>query len=264
METRLGKEQITDILARIAQVAPNQYPTPAETVTTTACPTCGGSGWVRVAGNCVQSQNSYNARLSPCPTCKIPELQARIESSAYQVGEGGLYQEMNFDNFVTSRPGYTQAQIGSLQRALSVCQRYAADPRGWLILAGRYGCGKTHLAASISNATRLPRVFMTMPDLLDQLRDGFGDSSFDFQDRFDNVREIPLLVLDDFGSEATTGWASEKIFQLVNARYVRQLPTVFTTNADPNQLDGRVMSRMFDQRLSVRIKIDAPDYRREK
>jgi len=43
-------------------------------------------------------------------------------------------------------------EIGYLHRAFELTYEFAVDPKGWLILMGSYGCGKTHLAAAIANA----------------------------------------------------------------------------------------------------------------
>ena len=70
-------------------------------------------------------------------------------------------------------------------------------PRGWLILFGNYGVGKTHLAAAIANEAlrRHFRVLFTIvPDLLDHLRSTFGPSSeIEYDTRFETIRDAPQL-----------------------------------------------------------------------
>ncbi|MEZ4515679.1 MAG: ATP-binding protein [Chloroflexota bacterium] len=85
---------------------------------------------------------------------------------------------------------------------------YAQDPQGWLILKGGYGCGKTHLAAAIANyqiSQGRMVLFVNTPDLLDHLRATFSpDSTISYDDRFEQVRNAPLLVLDDLGTQSNT------------------------------------------------------------
>jgi DNA replication protein DnaC len=78
--------------------------------------------------------------------------------------------------------------------------------------------------------------------------------------RFDQMRETPLLVLDDLGTQASTPWAQEKLYQLLNHRYNAALPTVVTTSSYLNQLDARLSSRMLDTRLCTIYAITAPSY----
>ncbi len=68
--------------------------------------------------------------------------------------------------------------------------------------------------------------------------------------------------MDDFGTENATAWAQEKLFQILNYRYINNLPLLITTNLSLNQLEGRISSRLQDPELVTRVKILAPDYRR--
>ena len=136
--------------------------------------------------------------------------------------------------------------------------------KGWLLFLGGYGVGKTHLAAAIANfvvGVGVPTLFLTVPDLLDWLRFAYDATDSTFEERFDEIRNIPLLVLDDLGTQNTTAWAQEKLYQIINHRYVNRLPTVITTNQQLNAIDGRIRSRLEDPDLVTRAFINAPDYR---
>jgi DNA replication protein DnaC len=76
------------------------------------------------------------------------------------------------------------------------------------------------------------------------------------------VRTVPLLVLDDLGTENATSWAREKLFQIINYRYQERLPTVVTTNHTLDELEPRLVSRLADRRYSQVVRIEARDYRR--
>ena len=68
---------------------------------------------------------------------------------------------------------------------------------------------------------------------------------------FDTVRDTPLLVLDDLGTQSGTPWAQEKLFQLLNHRYNGRLPTIITTNLRPDELDERLQTRILDVSLTT-------------
>lgn len=163
-----------------------------------------------------------------------------------------------FDDFDTNIRGASDAY--------EVAREFAQNPNGWLVLVGPYGSGKTHLAAAIANhalqTQHMRPIFAVVPDLLDYLRATFApDSESSYDKRFHAVRTADLLILDDLGTENTTPWAREKLFQIVNHRYMERLPTVYTTNMDLDKLDGRVRSRLCDTQLSQLVYIDAADYR---
>jgi DNA replication protein DnaC len=108
----------------------------------------------------------------------------------------------------------------------------------------------------------IPTLFLTVPDLLDSLRFSYNDPTSTFEERFEEVRRSQLLVMDDFGTENATSWAQEKLFQILNYRYINNLPLLITTNLSLNQIEGRIRSRLQDPELVTRVKILAPDYRR--
>ncbi|MFN2166934.1 MAG: ATP-binding protein, partial [Anaerolineae bacterium] len=141
----------------------------------------------------------------------------------------------------------------------------AEQPDGWLVLTGVYGCGKTHLAAAIANkrtSMGQPALFVVVPDLLDHLRATFSPASHArFDQRFEEVRAAPLLVLDDLGTESASPWAQEKLYQLFNHRYNARLPTVITMAQEVGDVDPRLRTRMLDIDVCTVFAILAPSYR---
>jgi len=108
----------------------------------------------------------------------------------------------------------------------------------------------------------VPTLFITVPDLLDTLRFAYDDKETTFEERFEQVRRAPLLILDDFGTQNATSWAQEKLFQIFNYRYINRLPLVVTTNIPLDTIEERIRSRLEDPDLVTKMHILAPDYRR--
>lgn len=192
-----------------------------------------------------------------------PDFRTETGLRQQQLSHPGHYLDMRLDNFEVSKATNADERK-NLKNALRLAREYADDPVGWLALLGNYGCGKTHLAAAIANhqidrGTKV--VISTVPDMMDWLRVSFGSgSTLSFQQRFQMVRDAPLLVLDDLPASQGTPWVREKLFQLIEYRYAGQLPTVFTTANQIEELDARIASRLYDRRRCRIFAITARAY----
>ncbi len=230
------------------------------------CPLCDGKGVYTLD---LPLTDPRFGRFQRCPNHPI-EDDREMHKRLRRFGNLDGYRDRTFDNFRVDLLGgsYAPSNVTSLFNAKSAAEGYAQAPVGWIVFEGPYGCGKTHLAVAIANA-RLEQygeqvLFTTAPDLLDILRATFGpESDATFDAYFERMRKVPLLVLDDLGVENPSGWAKEKLFQLLNDRHVNRLPTVVTTNAPFDDLDPRISSRMMQGDIVKHIRINAPDYRRE-
>ena len=145
-----------------------------------------------------------------------------------------------------------------------------------LIIGGRRGTGKTHLAVSmaisIMRSRRIQARFEVLPDMLFSLRRAIAENG-DFFSMIDNYKTVPVLVLDDFGKEKQTDSAMEYLFQVIDYRYRNGLQTILTTNAEsPGVLVSwstmsdsvaAIISRLFENGEWVSM-INTPDYRMSK
>lgn len=238
------------------------------------CPHCGGAGWLRLD---LPFGHPQFGQPVPC-TCKEQEWEERrrIEEEKRlreldRFFSLDPFRDKTFQSFDGKQPG--------VQEAVQVAGEFAAmlasdddarvrvgDLPSWLVLRGGYGTGKTHLAAAIAHYVKDAGhtvYFAVVPELLDHLRSAFApgkDLSYD--EMFDYIREVQLLVLDDLGAENGTAWATEKLFQLINYRYNNRFPTVITTNNQlQSHMDERVRSRLNDRSLVRDIVINAKDFR---
>ncbi len=200
----------------------------------------------------------------PCE-CKLKEVEESRLSDLKRISNLGLLSRMTFDSFVPEGYGLNPEKRRNLRRAYELAKEFAENPKGWLILFGGYGCGKTHLAAAIANyrlSQGKPALFVVVPDLLDHLRATFSPTSeVTYDERFEEVRTAPLLILDDLGTQSATPWAQEKLYQILNYRYNARLPTVITSNRSLEELDLRLRSRFNDRDLCQIYTILAPDFR---
>ena len=204
-------------------------------------------------------------KLDIC-VCRQAQVAQTVRERLFSLSHLDELQGLTFESFnPRGRKGVGESQANSLEWAFNRARQYAGSLNGWLLLQGGYGCGKTHLAAAIANSVvgmGVPTLFLTVPDLLDTLRFSYDSEDTTFEQRFDEIRNAPLLVLDDFGTQNATAWAQEKLFQVVNFRYINKLPLVVTTNLDLDEIEARIRSRLADPELVSAVRIAAPDFRR--
>ena len=206
---------------------------------------CGGIGWLTRR---LPVEHPDFGRAFPCD-CQFSDADQsdRLAALARFSNLGALRHctleaanPQGPKNFPGTPPAYAVA--------LSAATRFAENPAGWITFAGPSASGKTYLAAAIANRQiELGNVayFITAADLLDYLRSQFDDDDeSNFVDRFELVRNVDLLVLDDLPTQAPTTWGQERLFQLLAYRHSARLPTVVTLRGDPARLDEFLRTRL--------------------
>ena len=217
-----------------------------------------------------QMDERLATRLCDESFARVISLEGAVRGGYHQVG--GMTRErlaeMKFNNFDLKAPALEQDERASLESAYRAAMAFADSPKGWLTLQGANGCGKTHLAAAIANraiADGTSVFFAVVPDLLDHLRASFAPGKdVGYDELFERIRNVGLLVLDDLGAQATTPWAQEKLYQVVNDRTFSGLPTVVTTDQGITEIQAvhpRIVARIADPLAGAVINILAPHYR---
>ncbi len=227
---------------------------------------------VTVRGPLARLDESLRTRLEAADG-RSTVLQLGHFNTRLALGIGEVHPEMlermKFTNFnPAGSPKATEKDRDTLAHAVSAARTFATFPEGWLLLTGARGSGKTHLAVAIAGESLQQggQVFFAfVPTLLDHLRTTYSPNSMvGFDELFEQVLNVPLLILDDLGAENSTPWAEEKLYQIIVHRHEARLATVITTASTMEELEDakpRIASRLVDWLVVDWVPIDAPNYR---
>ena len=193
------------------------------------------------------------SRVVPCQ-CTKQELKREKMAQLQQYSNLGVLSRLTFDTLIPVGKHVKDQSGEDFKRVYEAAKAFAAEPKGWLVLVGPGGCGKTHLACAIANY-RLnmgqPAFYIGAADLLDHLRSAFSPSSdVAYDELFERVKNVPLLVLDDLTMIGATPWAKGKLEQLLDYRFNVRLPTVITTDVAIEEFDEGLRGHLTDSEVS--------------
>lgn len=162
------------------------------------------------------------------------------------------------------------ADDGSDQRMATIARNYVKNwreirnqPSPGLLLTGGVGGGKTFWAACIANAM-IDRGYSAMvtnvPSLVSAMSQDYERSK---RRVLDNIAAVDLLVLDDIGTERSTEFMHEKLYEIIDARYLSKRPLIVTTNLTFKELENpaqmeykRVFDRIIGMTRPIQVKAD--------
>jgi DNA replication protein DnaC len=200
------------------------------------CEKCGGSGW-----RIVERDGVSGAERCDCGPAETPP---DYEAAA---GIPPLYRNASFDNFVL--PNDNPIAYDQLSRVLvrvkSFIREFPFGPKPGLLLMGGTGTGKTHLAVAVLRALigkGFEGLFLDYSNLLERIRAGWNaESGAGEPGTYERCLDVPVLVLDDLGSQRAAEWVQDTMTSIVTHRCNNQKPLIVTTNLpDPDAGDAIV------------------------
>lgn len=226
------------------------------------CPDCNGKGFFRLD---VPVDDPRFGKLIKCENpIHAPERIARLAkvSDLHEVDENRRLKDINI--------------VEGNKEMIEAARQIISDPRGWLYLWGGPGNAKSEILIAIVNelnaAGRGPAMYLKFSRLVNWMRDSYSERDYrtkklregigpdDWQiigyiDRFDRIKEIKILAIDELDKIRSTEFSLEFQFDFLDERYRQAINgetvTIFAGQSPPSELRDPLASRIMDGRFRI-------------
>lgn len=193
--------------------------------------------------------------------CMADKLEAEQEQDRKR-----LIEINRKECFRGSRHIHSRFETSEESEEMNIGRNYVKNFREFLdegtgvLLFGKIGTGKSHIAACIANAL-IDKGFLckmtNISTMVNELQASFeGRAGY-----IDNLRRYSLLIIDDLGIERNTEYMTEQLYNIIDARYTSGLPMIVTTNLSIKEMSkpaniesARIYDRILDRCHPVEIK----------
>ncbi len=213
------------------------------------CPVCGDTGYA-------------DGQMCECLRREIAGVSTRRMNRDAQLALCDFSQfSLEYYRGLQTEDGRDCYQV--MARILQGCRSYArefstASPS--LLFFGKTGRGKTHLSLAIAKevlAAGHDVVYDSVINLLGQVEREHFSRSRQETDTLDTLLRTELLILDDMGTEFDTPFYVSVVYNIINTRLNRGLPTIISTNLGPHEIrqryEERIVSRLFAAYESMHV-----------
>ncbi|MBD5080465.1 MAG: ATP-binding protein [Ruminococcaceae bacterium] len=161
----------------------------------------------------------------------------------------------SFDTFDLSL--YPEKNRQTMERVYSYCVKFAEDfhlPCKGILMTGATGLGKTHLSLAIGNKvinSGYGVIYGSAPDLLRRVEKEHFNNKEEETDTEQLLHDCDLLILDDLGAEFDSKFNQSILYNLINMRINKGIPTIISTNATLSELKERYGERILSRMLTM-------------
>ena len=200
------------------------------------CPLCEGTGWKMLPAKLGAPRDR---RVTRCDC----QLRARNQALLAAARIPKRYEHCELASYTTDFPGAHPTLAFAHLAAAKFAQEY--DPRDGtgLLIIGKIGTGKTHLAVGITKEIILnkgiPCLFYDYRELLKEIQNSYNATVRTTElDVLRPIFETDVLVLDELGAVKPTEWVWDTVSLILNTRYNDNRTTIITTNFEDQPAAG--------------------------
>lgn len=195
-------------------------------------------------------RHGVDRRVTRC-NCRLKVRAERLLAAARIPKR---YEHCELSNFEFEGPQRSLAP--ARMAACRFVEEYPLDTSG-LLIVGKIGRGKTHLAVGIVKALirekGIPCLFYDYRELLKEIQNSYNSSVQTTElEVLRPVFDTDVLVLDELGAVKPTEWVWDTVSLIINARYNDSRTTIVTTNFEDQPAAASVSGSLSPARAAVR------------
>lgn len=216
------------------------------------CPICKGTGFEFYEDD----QGRPFTRECSCGIRQKQIMKSRIEFANVPYG----FKEMRLTNFREDIYEAPESRI-IVEKNLKAANWWMDNfedmkkfGKGFYLYSPTKGCGKTRFAISLANElieTKNCSVkFATSIQIINELKATWNKSyEYTEQQLLEELARAEVLIIDDFDTETPKEWIEERLYQIINTRYMNNLITIFTSNTalEDTSYDERIRNRILEK-----------------
>lgn len=154
---------------------------------------------------------------------------------------------------------------GDNQKIYNLAEKYVRrfdemyEKKQGLLFWGTVGTGKSYTAACIANELldqMIPVVMTSFVKILQNIQGNLDEE----EKIMAGLNVAKLLIIDDLGAERSTDYALEKVYNIIDSRYLSGKPLILTTNMTLKEMQEtqdirykRIYDRIFEMCFPVRF-----------
>lgn len=205
------------------------------------CKKCNDMGYIEDYDE--ERKVSYGSRYCEC------YLDVLKRYAANELTRSTPLELSNFDEFSLDFYPKTliegESPYNEMASVFNSCKKYAENfdtDSTSLYFYGRTGLGKTHLSLAIANEAIKKGynvIYGSVINFLNKMeKEKFGrvETAVDTEEL---LIDADLLILDDLGAEFSTAYTVSALYNVINSRVARGVPTIISSNLSLEELKSR-------------------------
>lgn len=223
----------------------------------------------------IRRENPYRSEPEPepeyeCPKCKDTGFVYRTDENGYEIacrcecyeirrsremmkrsGISTEFQKKTFDNFTTKGNAQLTNAKGKAMQYVEHFGQTEHDRYNSIMFTGQVGAGKTHLGTAICGAlmkSGVAVIYMAYRNAVTKIKQNIIDEAV-YNRELNQYMSARVLYIDDLLKGRLTDTDINIMYEIVNYRYMNNMPIIISTEKTPNELlafDEAIGSRLIE------------------